>query len=155
MAEKHIVVAGARGLVGRAAMEHFARRGHMTTATAQRRPFDTYGATFVPVDLADEAACRAAFSGLHDVTQIAFAALHEEPGLVEGWTTQAHVDRNERMPRDLVEAIAPNAPRLRNITILQGPRPMAATSGGSGRDRARIATRTAPSRTSTERRKTI
>jgi nucleoside-diphosphate-sugar epimerase len=118
----HILVTGATGLVGRAAMEHFARAGYKTTGVSRRRPFDTYGARFVSVDLADEAACREAFSGLGDVTQIVFAALHEEPDLVSGWTSEAHVERNAAMLRNTVEAIAPNAPGLRNVTVLQGPK---------------------------------
>lgn len=122
MPDGHILVTGATGLVGRAAMEHFARAGYRTTAVSRRRPFDTYGANFLSVDLADEKACREAFSGLADVTQIVFAALHEEADLVAGWTQQAHIDRNAAMLRNTVEAIAPHAPRLRNVVVLQGPK---------------------------------
>jgi nucleoside-diphosphate-sugar epimerase len=122
MSEGRVLVTGATGLVGRAAMEHFARSGVKTTAVSRRAPFDTYGADFLSVDLADEAACRAAFSGLTDVTQIVFAALHEEPDLVAGWTSQAHVDRNGAMLRNTLEVVARAAPALRNVTILQGPK---------------------------------
>lgn len=122
MPEGHILVTGATGLVGRAAMEHFARAGYKTTAVSRRVPFDTYGARFLSVDLADERGCREAFAGLGDVTQIVFAALHEEPDLVAGWTSQAHVERNAAMLRNTVEAVAPLAPGLRNVTVLQGPK---------------------------------
>jgi len=118
----HVLVTGATGLVGRAAMEHFARRGFQTTAVSRRRPYDTYGAHWLSLDLADEAACRAAFSSMSDVTQIAFAALHEEPDLVAGWLQQEHVDRNGAMLRNTVEPIARAAKGLRNVTILQGPK---------------------------------
>jgi nucleoside-diphosphate-sugar epimerase len=103
-------------------MEHFARAGYTVTAISRRAPFDTYGARHLPVDLADEAACREAFAGLGDVTQIVFAALHEEADLVSGWTSEAHVARNAAMLRNTVEAIAPHAPSLRNVTLLQGPK---------------------------------
>lgn len=122
MPDDHILVTGATGLVGRAAMQHFASRGFKTTAISRRRPFDTYGARWLQVDLADEPACREAFSGLGDVTQVVFAALHEEPDLVAGWVRQAHVDRNGAMLRNTVEPIARAAKGLRNITILQGPK---------------------------------
>ena len=122
MPEGHVLITGATGLVGRAAMEHFARAGYKTTAVSRRRPFDTYGANFVPVDLADERACREAFAKLGDVTQIVFAALHEEPDLVAGWTNPDHVDRNGAMLRNTIEAIAPHAPGLRNVVVLQGPK---------------------------------
>ncbi len=122
MAQGHIVVTGASGLVGRAAMEHFARAGYKVTAVSRRAPFDSYGARHVSVDLADEAVCRAAFASLGDVTQIVFAALHEMPDLVAGWTSQAHIERNAAMLRNTIEAIAPSAPGLRNVTVLQGPK---------------------------------
>jgi nucleoside-diphosphate-sugar epimerase len=120
--EEHVLVAGATGLVGRAAMEHFAKAGVRTSAVSRRRPLDTYGADFVALDLADERACAEALSGLSDVTQVVFAALHEEPELVAGWLMDRHIKRNGAMLRNLVEPIDRAAPGLRNITILQGPK---------------------------------
>src|SRR5688572_21828825 len=93
-ADEHIIVTGATGLVGRAAVEHFARAGYRTTAVSRRPMFDSYGANFVAVDLADRAACEAAFGGIGDCTRIVFAALHEEPELVAGWLSEAHIRRN-------------------------------------------------------------
>jgi nucleoside-diphosphate-sugar epimerase len=122
LVDGHVLVTGASGLVGRAAMEHFARSGVKTTAVSRRRPFDTYGAQHLGVDLADETACRAAFEGLTDVTQIVFAALHEEPDLVSGWTSPGHVERNGAMLRNTLEVVARASPALRNVTILQGPK---------------------------------
>jgi nucleoside-diphosphate-sugar epimerase len=118
----HVLVTGASGLVGRAAMQHFARAGYRTTAVSRRRPFDTYGARHLSVDLADAAACEAAFCGLTDVTQVVFAALHEEPDLVAGWLQDAHVKRNGAMLRNMVEAVDQTSSRLRNIIVLQGPK---------------------------------
>ncbi len=118
----HVLVTGATGLVGRAAMEHFARRGFRTTAVSRRRPYDSYGARWISLDLADEGACRAALSALDDVTQIVFAALHEEPELVSGWLQPKHVERNGAMLRNTVEPIARASKALRNVTILQGPK---------------------------------
>jgi nucleoside-diphosphate-sugar epimerase len=122
MPNGHILITGASGLVGRAAMEHFARGGYRVTAVSRRRPFDTYGATWHSVDLADEAACRDTFGGMGGVTQIVFAALHEEPELVAGWTQQKHVDRNGAMLRNTLEPVAKTAKGLKNVTILQGPK---------------------------------
>ena len=120
--QRHVLVAGATGLVGRAAMEHFARAGVRTTAVSRRRPMETYGADFVSLDLADETACATALGGLTDVTQVVFAALHEEPELVAGWLMERHIKRNGAMLRNLVEVIDHTAPQLTNITILQGPK---------------------------------
>lgn len=94
MPQGHIVVTGASGLVGRAAVEHYARAGYTVTAISLRTPFDTYGARHLPVDLADEVVCREAFARLGDVTQIVFATLDEEADLVSGWTSEAHIERN-------------------------------------------------------------
>ena len=118
----HVLVTGATGLVGRAAMEHFAKSGVKTTAVSRRRPHDCYGARWISLDLADEPATRAAFSELSDVTQIAFAALHEEPELVAGWLRAEHVARNGAMLRNTLEPIARASRGLRNVTILQGPK---------------------------------
>ena len=120
--EQHVLVAGATGLVGRAAMEHFARKGVKTTAVSRRRPWNTYGAQWISADLADEAACAAALGGLTDVTQVVFAALHEEADLVAGWLEDRHVRRNGEMLRNLVEVVDRASPALRNIVILQGPK---------------------------------
>jgi len=121
MAE-HVLVTGASGLVGRAAMEHFARKGVKTTAVSRRPPLDSYGATHLSVDLADETACTEAFGGLADITQIVFAALHEEPDLVAGWLREGHVKRNGAMLRNTLEVVDRASPALRNVVILQGPK---------------------------------
>ncbi len=121
MAE-HVLVTGASGLVGRAAMEHFARKGVKTTAVSRRQPWDSYGAVHLSVDLADETACAEAFGGLTDVTQIVFAALHEEPDLVAGWLRDGHIKRNGAMLRNTLDVIDRVSPALRNVVILQGPK---------------------------------
>jgi nucleoside-diphosphate-sugar epimerase len=120
--EEHVLITGASGLVGRAAMEHFARKGVRTTAVSRRPPFDAYGARHLSLDLADDAACRAAFSGMTDVTQIVFAALHEEPDLVAGWLKDAHIQRNGAMLRNTLDPLDGVAPNLKNVVILQGPK---------------------------------
>jgi nucleoside-diphosphate-sugar epimerase len=126
----HVLVAGASGLVGRAAMEHFARKGVKTTALSRRKPYDAYGAAWASLDLADAAACRERLSGLTDVTQVVFAALHEEEDLVAGWLQDRHVQRNGAMLRNLVEVIDAASPGLRNIVLLQGPKAYGVHVGG-------------------------
>jgi nucleoside-diphosphate-sugar epimerase len=121
MAE-HVLVTGATGLVGRAAMEHFAKSGVRTTAVSRRNPLDTYGAAHISADLADEKACAEIFGAMRDVTQVVFAALHEEPQLVSGWLEERHIKRNGAMLRNVVEPLDRAASNLRNITILQGPK---------------------------------
>jgi len=122
MSHEHVLVTGASGVVGRSAMQHYAEHGYKVTAVSRREPSKTYGASWISVDLADEEACKKALSPLTDVVQIVFAALHEEANLAAGWLEKGQIDRNEAMLRNTVEAVAPHAKNLRNITILQGPK---------------------------------
>ena len=65
MAE-HILITGASGVVGYAALKHFAERGDCrVTAVSRRRPLETFGAQFRSLDLTDAYACGslAAFVG--------------------------------------------------------------------------------------------
>jgi nucleoside-diphosphate-sugar epimerase len=122
MSLEHVLVTGATGLVGRSAMQHYAEQGYKVTAVSRRKPLNTYGASWISLDLADAEACKKALSPLTDIVQIVFAALHEETNLTAGWLQREQIDRNEAMLRNTVEAIAPHAPGLRNVTILQGPK---------------------------------
>ena len=59
MANKKIVVAGATGLVGNAALRHFgASGGAEVVALARRKPRDLHGARHVALDLTDAAQRR-------------------------------------------------------------------------------------------------
>ena len=54
MPRKVVLVAGASGLVGYAAMQHFAREpGCEVIAVSRRQPDTTFGARFLAVDLTD------------------------------------------------------------------------------------------------------
>ena len=58
MAGKKVVVAGATGLVGNAALRHFERVGGAeVVALSRRRPRELHGAGHVPIDLLDAAQC--------------------------------------------------------------------------------------------------
>jgi len=114
-----VLIAGASGLVGRAAVEHFARTGREVVALARRRPIDDHGARFVSVDLTDPSACHAALAGL-DIERVVYAALYERPDLLGGWTEREQIDVNAAMLANLVEAA--DGPALRHVSIVQGPK---------------------------------
>ena len=84
---RHLLVAGATGLVGRAAARHFAAVGWRVTAVSRRRPDDHDGGDFVAVDLADAARSAAVFGGMRDVTHVVFAAYAEKPGTARAGAT--------------------------------------------------------------------
>lgn len=120
--KKHtILIAGASGVVGKAATEHFAAQPDFQVLALSRRPFALpEGAVHVPLDLADAQACRAAADSLAGVTHVLFAALFELPDLVAGWRDERQMTTNEAMLRNLLDALQAGARGLRHITIMQG-----------------------------------
>ena len=121
MAGKKVVVAGATGLVGNAALRHFAgEAGVEVIALSRRKPRELYGARHVPVDLTDAAQCAGAASELSGATHLVYAALYEGPNLVDGWRDQQQIDTNDRMLRNLMAALEPASPSLKHVALLQG-----------------------------------
>jgi nucleoside-diphosphate-sugar epimerase len=117
---KKVVVAGATGLVGNAALRHFGATGVETIALARRKPRDLYGARHVALDLTDAAQCAAAAGELKGATHLIYAALYEEPDLVDGWRNPRQIDINDRMLRNLMAALEPVSPALEHVALLQG-----------------------------------
>jgi nucleoside-diphosphate-sugar epimerase len=80
MATKKVVVAGATGLVGSAALRHFGSTGTCeVVALSRRKPRDLHGARYVQIDLTDAAQCAKAASELRGATHLVYAALYEAP----------------------------------------------------------------------------
>ena len=121
MAARKIVVAGATGLVGNAALRHFDRAGGAeVVALSRRKPRELYGARHVPIDLTDPAQCTRAATELQGATHLIYAALYEAQSLVDGWRDQHQIDTNDRMLRNLMAALEPAAASLRHVALLQG-----------------------------------
>src|SRR3984893_12275066 len=124
-----VLIAGASGLLGVAAIEKFLSAGWEVVGVSRRKPELLSGRAieFVSVDLRDEAECRAAFASLTDVTHIAYTALHEQPQLVSGWSSRAQIDTNNAMLRNVIDPIARNAPHFQAVSLLHRPRATAGT----------------------------
>jgi nucleoside-diphosphate-sugar epimerase len=120
MTLKTVLVAGATGLVGYAALKHFAGLPDTEVIAVSRRPPPGIAATHVALDLTDAAACQKAAETLRDVTHLVYAALFELPGLVEGWRDDRQIETNDRMLRNLLGPLMRAAPGLRHVTLLQG-----------------------------------
>jgi nucleoside-diphosphate-sugar epimerase len=121
MAGKTVLIAGASGLVGYAALKHFNAQPDTRVIALSRRPPHALGAALhQAVDLTDAAACAAAAQAWGDVTHLVYAALFELPGLVDGWRNAAQIVTNETMLRNLLESLIGVAPGLRHVTLLQG-----------------------------------
>ncbi|WP_158931759.1 NAD-dependent epimerase/dehydratase family protein [Acidisphaera sp. S103] len=120
MTSKTVLVAGATGLVGYAAVKHFAAVPDTEVIALSRRPVPDVDVRHIALDLTDAAACRGAAAALRDVTHLVYAALFELPGLVEGWRDDRQIETNDRMLRNLLDPLMAAAPGLRHVTLLQG-----------------------------------
>src|SRR5438552_11047529 len=121
MAAKKVVVAGATGLVGSAALRHFGSTGKCeVVALSRREPRELHGALYVQIDLTDAAQCARTASALQGATHLVYAALYETPNLVDGWRDQDQIRTNDLMLRNLMAVLEPIAPSLRHVSLLQG-----------------------------------
>jgi len=116
-----VLVAGASGVVGYAAVKHFiAESGCDVVGVSRRMPLDLDGAAFVSVDLNDADACRAVVRAHSDVTHLVYAALFEKPGLVAGWRERDQMETNLRMFANLLDPLVSEAAALEHVALLQG-----------------------------------
>jgi nucleoside-diphosphate-sugar epimerase len=121
MSRKTVLVAGATGVVGHAAMQHFSAAPETDViAVSRREPDHTYGARFVGVDLRDQARCAEVFSSMGDVTHLVYAALFEKPDLAAGWLEEDQIRINDQMFRNILDPLLRIAKSLRHVTLLQG-----------------------------------
>lgn len=121
MNQKHVLIAGASGLVGFSALRHFERLEDCeVTAVSRRAPLAKSRARFVPVDLTDAKACSDLFGRMTDVTHVVFAALYEKPGLIAGWLEKDQIETNDRMLRNLFEPLSAASRGLRHVSIVHG-----------------------------------
>ena len=89
MQRKKVLIAGASGLVGYAAVGHFSKIKDWDVVGVSRRiPEGLKGATLLSVDLQDKARCAEVFGDMKDITHLVYTALFEKPGVVKGWREQ-------------------------------------------------------------------
>ncbi len=114
-----VLVAGASGLVGAAAVDAFLDDGWDVVAVSRRMPevFSERPFTHLPLDLQDEAACRQALAGLEGVSHVVYTAVYEKPGLVPGWSDQDQMQTNLTMLRNLLDPLPAG---LEHVSLLQG-----------------------------------
>jgi len=115
------LVVGALGVVGRANVEYLTTLADWEVVALSRRApdFETR-ARFVSADLTDAASVRAALRGHGDISHVVFAALHEQPSLVSGWTEADHVRVNLAMLKNLLDAVEEVSPQLRHVALMHG-----------------------------------
>lgn len=114
-----ILVAGATGVVGAAAAEHFAALGKWEViAVSRRAPHLPGNVRHLALDLTDAKACAQALSGIGRVTHVLYTALHEKPDLIGGWRDREQMQTNLAMLRNLLDALEGKS--LRHLTLMQG-----------------------------------
>ena len=121
MARK-VLIAGASGVVGAAAVEEFLAQGYEVVALSRRKPEVAGGKPFqhLAVDLQDAAASKAALSKLGDVTHVVYAALFEKPGLIAGWSEKDQMETNLAMLKNCLEPLLAASKSLQHFSLLQG-----------------------------------
>ncbi len=121
---RKVVVAGASGVIGRAAVRHLAALDGWEVVGVSRRIPDRLpmvpGAHLVSLDLTDRDACAGLADRLGHVTHLVYAALQERPGLVEGWLDEHQMQTNLSMFRNVLDPLLEPARGLQHVVLLQG-----------------------------------
>ena len=118
----HVLIAGASGVIGSGAVEHFARLpGWQVTALSRRAPVVAEGCRFahLTLDLTNPEACRRAIAQLPPVTHLIYAAVAEAPGLVSGWRDPELMVLNGAMFANLLDPLAASG-ALCHVSLVQG-----------------------------------
>lgn len=117
---KTVLIVGASGLVGTAAVNSFAASGWEVITASRRKPeLLRAGFTHVPLDLNDREQCKAAVGALEAVTHVVYTAVYEKPGIIKGWRETDHVETNGEMIKNIIEPLS-EAAKLEHVSILQG-----------------------------------
>lgn len=118
---KTVVIAGASGIIGQAAVKQFLGSGWNVIGVSRRPPegLDHPCLQHLAVDLRDADACAAAIAGLTEATHLVYAALYEKPGLVAGWAEEDQMQTNLQMFRNLLDPLSATG-SLRHATVFQG-----------------------------------
>ena len=118
--KRKVLIAGASGVVGRAALDILAAIPDTEVIGISRRPPDAHLDKHYSLDLADRAACEAMLGGLTDITHLIYAALFEQPGLFAGWRDEGQMQTNLTMLKNCLEPLGQAAKGLRQVHLLQG-----------------------------------
>ena len=116
-----VLIVGALGVVGRAALEAYeADDGWDVCGLSRRRPEFSTRADWIDADLLDAPALAGALAAKGPFTHVVYAALQEEASLVSGWTSQDQISRNLAMLTNLLDALSTMPKGLQHLTLLQG-----------------------------------
>ena len=114
MAKGKAVVVGGLGMIGRNIIQALEADGGWDIVGLSRRPanFETK-ASFISVDLLDDAGAKEKLAGLTDVTHIFYAGL-------SGGVEAENVEGNLALVTNSVGVIEPISPSLERVLLVQG-----------------------------------
>jgi len=115
-----MLVVGASGIVGRAALEHFDELPGWRAIGLSRRAPDLPDIEHIALDLQNAEACERVAKSLHEVTHVIYAALYEKPGLLAGWVEADQMQTNLQMLTNLMVPLQAYAKNLQHVSLLQG-----------------------------------
>jgi len=123
-ATKTILIAGAQGVIGRAAAEHFSKEADVEVYGISRRHIEGLeNVQPISADLLKPVDTRKKLGGLKDVTHVVFGAYVEREKPTERSVT------NVALLRNLMDVVENSAPNLRHVTIYQGGKAYGADLG--------------------------
>lgn len=116
-----VLIVGASGLVGTAAIDAFLAEGWGVVSTSRRPPevFSDKPFTHFQLDLTDASACQKVIARQPGITHVVYAAVFELPGLIAGWKSQEQMQVNLAMLKNILEPVAQQG-TLEHVTLLQG-----------------------------------
>jgi nucleoside-diphosphate-sugar epimerase len=121
---KTVLIAGAQGVIGRAAAEHFSKDADTPVHAVSRRPVvGLENVHPISADLLDPADTRTKLEALIDVTHVIFGAY------VEKDTPAERSSVNVALLSNLMDAVEESAPNLQHVTIYQGGKAYGADLG--------------------------
>lgn len=128
---KKVLIAGASGLVGNAALREFEHDLDWEVVGVSRRvPQSSGRAVHVPVDLLDKELCAEVFGQMSDVTHVVYGAVNEDPNdLVAGWRDRERMQLNLTMLENLFEPLLAVARDLRHVSLMQGTKAYGGVAG--------------------------
>ena len=121
---RKVLVAGAQGVIGRAAALRLASQPDTEVIGLSRRAEPALaGVPLVAVDLLDAAGTRTALADVRGVTHVVFGAY------IEKATAAEKSEVNVAILRNLLDAVEASSPSLRHITFYQGGKAYGADLG--------------------------
>ncbi len=112
-----VLIVGASGVVGRAALDTYAAdESWKVTGLSRKRPAMDGRTAWLEADLLGGDGLRDGVAAAGPFSHVVYAALQEETDLVSGWTSQHQIGRNAAMLGRLLDAVGP----FEHLTLLQG-----------------------------------